>query len=111
MDCLSPSPLWQLKRNIRVVRSCCRWNDKRTAMLTRGVENRHSSLDVSIQLSLESKRINPSAIAILQMLSLLPDGILDEDIAKMSPVDVDPDKGSSTLLQTALAFRDSTGRL
>jgi len=31
-----------------------RWNDKRTAMLRRGAENRLSSLDVSIQISLES---------------------------------------------------------
>src|SRR6201996_9620677 len=88
-----------------------RWNNKRTTMLTRGAHTRLSSIDVSIQMSLESDRINPSAIAVLQMLSLLPDGILDADITKMSPANIDPYKGSSTLLQIALAFRDAIGRL
>ena len=87
------------------------WNNQRTSMLNRGEENRLSSVDVSIQLSLDSDRVNTNAVTMIQILSLLPDGVSDEDLAKMSSVDVDPDKGSSTLLQTALAFRDSIGRL
>src|ERR1700761_7704557 len=34
-----------------------RWNDKRTTMLTRGAHTRLSSIDVSIQMSLESDRV------------------------------------------------------
>src|SRR6201996_5178651 len=42
-----------------------RWNDQRTAMLTRGAETRLSSLDISIRLSLQSDRLTPNAIMIL----------------------------------------------
>src|SRR6201996_9778360 len=82
------------------------WNDKRTTMLTRGAKNKLSSVDISIQMSLESDRLNPSAVTVLQMLSLLPDGVTVDDLPKMSPVDIDSHNGVLTLLQTALTFRD-----
>ena len=76
-------------------------------MLTRGGKDRLSSVDVSIQLSLESDRLDPSSIVLLQMLSLMPDGVLDEDLPKMTPVNINLHNGSSTILQTSLAFRDT----
>src|SRR6201996_2903333 len=59
-----------------------RWEDKRTTMLMRGAKTRLSSVDVSIQMSLESDRVmsNPSSVVILQMLSLLPEGVLEEEL-------------------------------
>ena|ERR1700761_1623615 len=57
-----------------------RWNEKRATMLTRGAETRHSSVDVSVQLSLESDWLNQSAVITLRILSLLPDGVLDEHL-------------------------------
>ena len=88
------------------------WNDKRTTILTRGAKDRLSSVGVSIQISLESDRVmsDPSAGAILQMLSLLPHGISDEDLYMISPAEIDSRNGSSTLRQIALAFRDSIWR-
>ena len=45
------------------------------------------------------------------MLSLLPNGVLDDDLHQMTPADIDTQKGSSILQQTALAFRDVQGCL
>ncbi|KZT34815.1 TPR-like protein [Sistotremastrum suecicum HHB10207 ss-3] len=90
------------------------WKAEKTAMLTRGfVDYRLCSVDVSIQVSLASERMmqNPRALSILQILSLLPDGVPSSEISKMV---VDPSAiagGITALRQVALVYEDSLHRL
>ena len=53
------------------------WNEKQTELIHTGHDNRQSSLEYSIQLSIDSGRMraNPSAKEMLGVLSMLPDGM------------------------------------
>ncbi|KAF8162084.1 hypothetical protein K438DRAFT_1985393 [Mycena galopus ATCC 62051] len=88
-----------------------RWKIVNTALLSDGHDKR-SNLEKSIVRSLESPRISSSRPAknLLSLLSLLPDGITDEDlVASQVPI---PHVGHwrSLLVQTSLAYVDGTGR-
>jgi tetratricopeptide (TPR) repeat protein len=67
-DLETPSGLWS------------RWESERTSMIETGGQDRLSSLDVSIHLSIESPRMNacPSAKTILALLALLPNGFPED---------------------------------
>jgi tetratricopeptide (TPR) repeat protein len=53
------------------------WNEKQTELIHTGHGNRQSSLEYSIQLSIDSGRMraNPAAKEMLGILSMLPDGV------------------------------------
>ncbi|KAJ7464004.1 hypothetical protein FB451DRAFT_1179844 [Mycena latifolia] len=60
-----------------------RWEKERTSLLSEGY-NRHSNLDLSISLSLESPRMLalPEAQELLSLLSILPDGLSDTELVQ-----------------------------
>lgn len=90
-----------------------RWNELHTAMLRRGSgRDRLSSLDVSITLSLQSQRVSssPDASSVLSLLSLVPNGVMETDLAAWS-ADIDTGRAVSTLVQTALAYRTPEQRV
>ena len=63
-----------------------RWRDRRTALLHRsaGRERQHS-LDVSLQLSIDSPRMTEEGLRLLSLLGLLPEGLAHEDISALLP--------------------------
>ncbi|KAJ6582623.1 hypothetical protein DFH09DRAFT_287520 [Mycena vulgaris] len=82
-----------------------RWKSENIALLSDGYDKR-SNLERSISISLTSPRIksNPHALDLLSLISLLPDGISeDELLASHVPLPRIPHCKSS-LLQTSLAF-------
>ncbi|KAJ7457773.1 hypothetical protein FB451DRAFT_1372422 [Mycena latifolia] len=60
-----------------------RWEKERTSLLSDGYD-RHSNLDLSISLSLESPQMLalPEAQELLSLLSILPDGLSDTDLVQ-----------------------------
>ncbi|KZV85484.1 hypothetical protein EXIGLDRAFT_841463 [Exidia glandulosa HHB12029] len=88
------------------------WRAMKTSMLQRGDgSTKLTSLDVSIELSLVSPRLrqHPGAVTILALLSILPQGVIDADFYLFTPSDCA--RSLSCLLQTALAYRASDGRV
>ncbi|KZW03067.1 hypothetical protein EXIGLDRAFT_828823 [Exidia glandulosa HHB12029] len=88
-----------------------RWDDIKTAMLTRSHgSDRLTSVDVSIELSISSSRITqvPGALESLGLLALLPQGVEDCDTAVWAP---SSGAAVSALLRTCLAYRTGTGRI
>jgi tetratricopeptide (TPR) repeat protein len=61
-----------------------RWQKKRTAVLSRGA-GRLLSLDVSLEISIQSPRMTEEARRLLSLLGLLPDGIAEEDFDVLLP--------------------------
>ena len=53
-------------------------------------------MDVSIQVSLESNHFTnePNALKLLQLLSLLPDGVAENDLSQMAGDDLNCFRGS-----------------
>ncbi|EJD36529.1 hypothetical protein AURDEDRAFT_188367 [Auricularia subglabra TFB-10046 SS5] len=89
-----------------------RWNELRTSMLVRGhAAGRQSSLDVSIQLSVQSPRMTalPAAHTLLSVLALLPHGIVDTDLPLLN-LDLSV-RAMSVLSQNALAACGSDRRI
>ena len=87
------------------VEALSRWNTENTALLSDGHDKR-SSLEKSISISLTSPRLksNPHALDLLSLLSLLPDGISeDELVSSKVPLPKIP-KYISSLRQTSLVF-------
>ncbi|KAL5504333.1 hypothetical protein ACEPAH_8407 [Sanghuangporus vaninii] len=82
-----------------------------TSLLSSGEDPTHS-LEVSIQLSLDSPRMkrDPDAGILLSVLALLPDGLREEDLDRIVPQLENRQKGRLTLIKTALAYKES-GRL
>ncbi|EJD47509.1 hypothetical protein AURDEDRAFT_163380 [Auricularia subglabra TFB-10046 SS5] len=83
-----------------------RWKEMQTTMLARGTgDTKSTSLDVSIQLSLQSPRMQavPAAQALLAILSLLPCGAIDTDVALWGVEDIA--RALAVLLRTSLASR------
>ena len=82
-------------------------------MVPRGLSDRLSSLDASIQLSLDSERLakSPGAFVVLQVLSLLPDGVECGDLVQMVNSDFDVLRACATLVQCSLAYHEAEDRL
>ncbi|KAF8144174.1 P-loop containing nucleoside triphosphate hydrolase protein [Mycena galopus ATCC 62051] len=87
-----------------------RWKQERTAMLSDGYDKR-SNLEISISLSLSSPRmlLVPQAADLLSLMSLLPDGISDMDLAHSKPPIQDLPKCKETLIRTSLAYVGGAG--
>ncbi|KAJ7471097.1 P-loop containing nucleoside triphosphate hydrolase protein, partial [Mycena latifolia] len=88
-----------------------RWKIETTAVVSDGYDKR-SNLEQSIRLSLGSPRISsPHAKDLLSLLSLLPDGITEEDLL-MSKVPIpDISQCRASLVRTSLAYTDASRRL
>ncbi|KAJ7741748.1 P-loop containing nucleoside triphosphate hydrolase protein [Mycena maculata] len=88
-----------------------RWQLENTALLSEG-PTKGSNLDNSISLSLSSPRMLsiPSARQLLGVLSLLPDGLPDTDLAGLNLPISDSGKAKAALLRTSLAYA-ADGRL
>ncbi|KAF7334760.1 hypothetical protein MSAN_02374500 [Mycena sanguinolenta] len=87
---------------------------EKTSLLSEGSDKR-SNLDASIALSLSSPRLTSQAGAIdlLQLLSILPDGLSDVELVQSNLVEAIPQilACKSVLLGTSLAYLDSKKRL
>ncbi|KAJ7732221.1 hypothetical protein DFH07DRAFT_990938 [Mycena maculata] len=89
-----------------------RWKVENTALLSDGHEKR-TNLEKSIILSLGSPRIwsSPHAKDLLSLLSLLPDGITQEELVVSNVPIPHIGQGKSVLLRTSLAYMDVNNRL
>ncbi|KAJ7693444.1 hypothetical protein B0H17DRAFT_1060201 [Mycena rosella] len=89
-----------------------RWKVENTSLLSDGHDKR-SNLEISITLSLGSPRISssPDAKSLLSLLSILPDGITDEDIIASKVPLPNIAHCRSSLVRTSLAYIDGNGRL
>ncbi|KZV96722.1 hypothetical protein EXIGLDRAFT_833430 [Exidia glandulosa HHB12029] len=91
-----------------------RWRDVKTSLLKRSHgRDRLTSLNISIELSLSSPRMQavPTASLLLGMLSLLPQGAHKSSISEWSSELDDSGPALTTLLQTALASRIANDRV
>ncbi|KAJ7467576.1 hypothetical protein FB451DRAFT_1482881 [Mycena latifolia] len=82
-----------------------RWKSEKTSLLSAG-NDRKSSLDASITISLSSSRMSTGSKDLLSLLSILPDGLSDVELvqSKLSIPDIMTCK--ATLLATSLAYID-----
>ncbi|KAF7350049.1 NB-ARC domain-containing protein [Mycena venus] len=89
-----------------------RWQIENTSLLSDG-HDKESNLEKSITLSLGSQRISssPHAKNLLALLSLLPDGIMAQDIMASKVPIPDVCRWQSLLVGTSLAYIDVKGRL
>ncbi|KAH7108339.1 hypothetical protein BKA62DRAFT_681874 [Auriculariales sp. MPI-PUGE-AT-0066] len=92
-----------------------RWKTERTTMLTLGEQDKMSSLDVSIQVSLLSNRMKtlPQTEALLSTLSLFPDGVAETENGLHFLQAYLPRlrQHVSVLMQASLAYTNSKGRI
>jgi hypothetical protein len=89
-----------------------RWETDRTSILSEGWDS-GSNLDLSISLSISGSRMrnSPDAFDLLTLLALLPDGLSDTELLQ-SKLPLDNILAcKSTLLSTALAYKDGQNRL
>ncbi|KAJ7937450.1 P-loop containing nucleoside triphosphate hydrolase protein, partial [Mycena leptocephala] len=89
-----------------------RWEEEKTSLISAGYDRR-SNLDLSISLSLSSPRLNsfPHSKALLSLLSILPDGLSNAELAQ-SKLPIDNILGcKSALMCTTLAYSDEHKRL
>ncbi|KAJ6543552.1 hypothetical protein DFH09DRAFT_1282394 [Mycena vulgaris] len=89
-----------------------RWKVENTSLLSDGYD-KQSNLEKSIILSLGSPRLSsyPHAKSLLSLLSILPDGITDEDIISSKVPLPSIAHCRSSLIRTSLAYTDVHGRL
>ncbi|KAJ7486881.1 P-loop containing nucleoside triphosphate hydrolase protein, partial [Mycena latifolia] len=89
-----------------------RWKVENTTLLSDGHDKR-SNLEMSIALSLGSPRLSssPDAKNLLSLLSILPDGITDEDLIMCKVPLPNVPHSRSSLVRTSLAYVDGGGRL
>lgn len=86
-----------------------RWQEQRTALLRRaGAKERQQSLEVSLELSIDSPRMTDESRRLLSILSLLPEGVAREDLAALLPAH--GIEAASVLRKVGLAF-DQGSRL
>jgi tetratricopeptide (TPR) repeat protein len=73
------------------------WNEKQIQLIHRGLTDRLSNLEYSIQLSIDSERMrsSPFAKAFLGILSLIPDGMHTQQLERFKGIFVDIDILSS----------------
>ncbi|KAI0058172.1 TPR-like protein [Artomyces pyxidatus] len=93
-----------------------RWEKVHTSMIKRRDRNRATNLDYSIMLSLESPRMsaNPSAVSLLSILSMLPDGVQSlrlPDFQDAYDGKIDVVDALTTLKQNALVYVSVDDRL
>ncbi|KAJ7711092.1 P-loop containing nucleoside triphosphate hydrolase protein, partial [Mycena metata] len=87
-----------------------RWKTEKTSLLSVG-HDRHSNLDASIAISLSSPRITPGARELLSLLSILPEGLSDDQLTRDDLPITDILSCKSVLLATSLAYKDTKHRL
>ncbi|KAJ7112025.1 hypothetical protein C8R43DRAFT_153306 [Mycena crocata] len=87
-----------------------RWETQRTRLLSTGTDRR-SNLDISIEISFTSSRMNASAQQLLSVLAMLPDGLTDSDLLQSTLPMTNILASKSTLIGTSLAYVDAKGRL
>lgn len=83
------------------------WVAKRTEILRRGDERSRLNIDVSLGLSIESPRMTAEALRLLSLLSVLPEGIVLENLDDLFPQALE---AAPRLRQVGLAL-DTSGRL
>ncbi|KAJ7681011.1 P-loop containing nucleoside triphosphate hydrolase protein, partial [Mycena polygramma] len=89
-----------------------RWEDEKTSVVSDGHDKR-SNLELSISLSLSSPRVTafPCSLALLSLLSMLPNGLSDVELVQ-SKLPLDNILGcKATLIITSLAYSDSNRRV
>ncbi|KAJ6455760.1 hypothetical protein C8R45DRAFT_914505, partial [Mycena sanguinolenta] len=88
-----------------------RWRDEHSSLLHRA-PHRTDSLDISISVSLNSPRMKavPEALILLSLISLLPDGVDNSQLAAIFPSISKSRKALSALWQTSLAYNDGHNR-
>ncbi|KAJ7632441.1 hypothetical protein FB45DRAFT_912441 [Roridomyces roridus] len=88
-----------------------RWQEEHSALLHR-TPDRRSSLDTSIGISLNSPRMKavPEALTLLSLISLLPDGVDNSQLAAIFPNIPKYRRAVSTLYQCAMAYHDGHNR-
>ncbi|KAJ7655951.1 hypothetical protein B0H17DRAFT_1146285 [Mycena rosella] len=87
-----------------------RWKIENTALVSDGGDKR-SNLEISIMLSLRSPRISSDAKSFLSLLSILPDGITDQEIIGSKVPLPHIAHCRTSLVRTSLAYVDRDGRL
>jgi hypothetical protein len=89
-----------------------RWETEKISLLSDGHDKR-SNLEVSLQLSLSSPRMESAqdAKTLLSLLSLLPDGLSDVELTQSKLPLRDPLSCKAALLRTSLAYLDHDHRL
>ncbi|KAJ7273529.1 hypothetical protein B0H12DRAFT_496918 [Mycena haematopus] len=88
-----------------------RWREEHSSLLHRTPDPR-SSLDISIGISLNSPRMKavPEALTLLSLISLLPDGVDNSELAAIFPSIGKSRRALSALWQTSLAYNDGHNR-
>jgi len=80
-----------------------RWRDQRTSLLHRGWRpDKQSSLEVSLQLSIDSPRMTEGSLRLLSLLGLLPEGVARDDLTALLPGS--GAEAASVLRKVGLAF-------
>jgi hypothetical protein len=87
-----------------------RLETEKTALLSLGYD-RKSNLDISITLSLSSSQITSDDRQLLSVLSILPDGLSDDELVQSNLPIPDTFSCKATLLSTSLAYQDRSRRL
>ncbi|KAJ7364614.1 P-loop containing nucleoside triphosphate hydrolase protein, partial [Mycena albidolilacea] len=91
-------------------RTLARWTTERTHVLSDGYDEK-SSLDISIMLSFTGARMTPEAQHLLEILSMLPDGLSDTELVESSLPINNVITCKATLIRTALAYTTPDSRL
>ncbi|KAJ6779230.1 P-loop containing nucleoside triphosphate hydrolase protein, partial [Mycena vulgaris] len=88
-----------------------RWEEEKTSVISDGCDKR-SNLDLSISMSLSSPRITsvPHCQDLLSLLSMLPDGLSDIELAQSKLPIKDILRCKAALLSTSLAYSDDHRR-
>ncbi|KAJ7112261.1 hypothetical protein C8R44DRAFT_932850 [Mycena epipterygia] len=87
-----------------------RWKTEKTSLLSTGYY-KGSNLDASIIMSLGSPRMTPGAKDLLSLLSILPDGLSNEELVQCGLPIQHPLGSRAALLRTSLAYSDDKQRL
>ncbi|KAJ7189313.1 hypothetical protein GGX14DRAFT_298264, partial [Mycena pura] len=89
-----------------------RWDKEKISLLSGGYD-KTSNISASIEISLSSPRIasSPKSAILLSLLSILPDGLSDNQLAQINVPISDIMACKSVLLATSLAYLDNAKRL
>jgi hypothetical protein len=89
-----------------------RWQQEKISIISDG-HDRGSNLELSISMSLSSPRIQavPHSKELLSLLAILPDGLSDVELVQSKLQIDDVLDCKTTLIRTALAYRDEKKRL
>ncbi|KAJ7245330.1 hypothetical protein C8J57DRAFT_1524464 [Mycena rebaudengoi] len=104
----------QLVANVASYEGCAstllRWSRENTGTISEG-HCKTSNLDISIMLSLSSSRMTPDALALLSVLSMLPNGLSDSELSNMELPIPNLHASKATLIRVSLAYKGGDGRL